>query len=283
MFDQSANLLATLGFSDIVQIGEGGTARVFKCVSSNGEVSAVKIFEPPYEADWMSRIRREATILSRLQHERVVKVFSPGLFNVGELVGLGMEYISGESLLSYCKLHEVNEEEAFLLLVKLCDGLLYVHAKNVVHRDLHAPNVMLRNGSLRDPVIVDFASARDFSLTDLRKGGEYQTFRPIGAMSHCAPEKWNRPHHVGPASDIFSVGVMMYKLLTRKSPFFADSYVDLYHKIRRGEYVPLNSYRLDLSADSVRLIEDIINPDLLWRISDAARVRERAEQILAKL
>jgi serine/threonine protein kinase len=86
-------------------------------------------------------------------------------------------------------------------------------------------------------VVLDFGLARDEASPD-----DYQTFRPVGAMSHCAPEKWLKPSKAGKASDIFSVGVMLYRLLTGENPFWADTYIALYEQIKTGKYKPLPSY-----------------------------------------
>jgi eukaryotic-like serine/threonine-protein kinase len=124
--------------------------------------------------------------------------------------------------------------------------------------------------------------ARDVSLEELKSNEKYyRTFRPIGAMSHCAPEKWMSPHDARPKSDLFSLGVMVYRNMTGESPFWGDSYIELFEKIKNGRHVPAIERNPEISPALNALIEDLIEPDILFRMRSAETLRSRCAQLLA--
>ena len=174
----------------------------------------------------------------------------------------------------------ISEKELLDVVIPLCSGLEHVHQLGVIHRDIHGGNVILKNSDFRKPVIVDFGTARDFSIRELEENEEYQTFQPIGAMSHRAPEKWMRPYAVGPESDVFSLGAMMYWCLSRQMPYRSEkSYLDLYRIIESGQHIPVRKLRQDVTEKTSQLIDAMIDPDLLTRVSTVAEVRKRAVAI----
>ena len=108
----------------------------------------------------------------------------------------------------------------------------------------------------------------------------YKTFRPIGAMSHCAPEKWLLPHEVGPESDVFSLGVLVYHATTDTYPFWEDTYVKLYEKIKNGIYRPAPSLKPTLSRAFANLIDGMMNSSQLFRVPSADEVIRLAQGVL---
>jgi len=169
---------------------------------------------------------------------------------------------------------------ALRLLRGIAEVLAYVHRSGVIHRDLHAPNILLEKGSLDSIKLADFGTARDYSIQDLSESDQYKTFRPIGAMGHCAPEKWVNPHHAGPESDIFSLGVMFFHATTGQYPFWQDSYVSLYESIIRGKpRASLESIE-GLSGKFCTLLDAMMNPSQIFRIATAEDVIAECNEIL---
>lgn len=282
MVKEHNDALRSAGYDNIQLIGEGGSADVYKFPEADGTFKALKVFKKPYEHNWCERIKAECSILSRLDHEGVAKVYLPGVIEVREFLVLKMEYIYGVSLKEHAARVIFSEQEALDFLLKLSDGLSHVHSKEIIHRDIHAGNIILRDCQLTDPVIVDFSLARDYSLPELQRHEEYHTFRPIGAMSHCAPEKWLNPHTAGKASDIFSVGVMVFLLICGKRPYYGETYLNLYNKILSGQHPSVDVYRRDISEGFCELVNDMINPDLVRRVLSAERLKTRISDIIER-
>lgn len=254
---------------ELTELIDGGASGwVFKAKQLKGnQTVALKVLRQPYEDRWLERFARESNVLSKLSHQRVVKVLGDGVFELGDFKAFAMEFVEGISLKTYLEEQFLTEHEALHFILKLAPGIQHVHSKGIVHRDLHRGNVMLRGGTLTDPVIVDFGTARDVTLNQI---GDYQTFWPIGAMTHCAPEKWMDPHNATATSDIFSLGVLIYHAITGAFPYWEDTYIKLYEKIKSGKHKQIRTLRPNISVAFNNLVESTINPDGLVRISDAS-------------
>ena len=262
-------------------MGEGGTAQVFRVLDSKETHLAIKIFKRPFEARWLRRLRTEYDILSKLNHANIVKVYSGGLIEFSANVALVMQFIKGMTLRQYCTTSNLSELQALSLLISVCDGLTHAHDLRVIHRDIHAGNIILQDANLATPIIVDFGTARDFSIQQLEDHEEYQTFQPIGAMSHRAPEKWVSPYEVGPESDVFSLGVMIYRCLTGRMPYRSErSYWDLYRVIESGQHRSVRQIRKEITLQTSNLIDMMIDPDRLNRVPSAEEVKNRCVKIL---
>ena len=195
-------------------LGGGGWGQVFRiALPQSNTPAAMKVLKPPYLKKWSDRFLGEVRILRKfLNHKGVLNIVK----DIEEVYGLKfffMELIDGFPLSDVTV--PIQPRLAFNFTKEILQILSDVHAEGVVHRNLHLGNIVISPERL---VILDFGLARD----EL-KANEYKTFRPVGAMSHCAPEKWIEPESAGPASDVFSVGVMFYRLLTGKHPFWANT------------------------------------------------------------
>lgn len=193
-------------------LGKGGMGVVYKATDpAIGRTVAIKTITSGLcdDADFLRRFYREAQSTGKLQHQNIVIVHE-----LGDQDGtpfLVMEYLEGESLQSI-----INARRALPLLEKLhyitqaCDGLHYAHQRNIVHRDIKPANLMvLRDGVLK---IVDFGIARieDDNVT--------RTGQVVGTIQYMSPEQINGGT-VDCRSDVFSLGVVLYQLLTFSLPF----------------------------------------------------------------
>ena len=209
-------------------LGGGGWGVVFEATRErDNRRLALKLLKPPYTDEWKTHFLREVAILKALTGtQRVISVEEDPI-EVDNLLCLPMTFVEGRPLSEL--ILPCNTHHALLLTCDILSALAVVHDKQIVHRDLHLGNVMLcPNG---DVFILDFGLARLETVSC-----DSQTFRPVGAMSHCAPEKWTNPSGAGPVSDVYSVGVMLYRMLTGRNPFWADTYIELYETIKKGIY-----------------------------------------------
>ncbi|HVS12842.1 MAG TPA: serine/threonine-protein kinase [Thermoanaerobaculia bacterium] len=220
VLDGAPPLSSSLGpYRLLERVGSGATATVFRARhSKTGDQVAVKVLLERYQRaeSAAARFRREAEVVSRLEHASVVRLIGHG--ETADLLYLVMEYIEGPDLEEVlaksgaCPLHEVRR-----WISDVASALDYAHGLGVVHRDLKPSNVMLRGGG-RDQrptaVLTDFGLAR---MLDAET--ELTAAQAIGTAYYMSPEQIRFPAEVGPASDIYGLGAMTHHLLAGAPPF----------------------------------------------------------------
>ncbi len=175
---------------------------------------AIKVLLPPSgdAPDWSDRFRREAQAMARLKHPGIVTVFDYG--QGGELAWLVLEHVEGTDLRTLIEEGNLTPAEALGLVRPICDALQFAHDRGVVHRDIKPENVLLDvEGNVK---LVDFGLAK---LTDA--SSEHRLTRSgqaMGTPRYMAPEQLERPLEVDHRADIFSLGVVLYELLTGQVP-----------------------------------------------------------------
>ena len=202
-------------------LGAGGMGRVYKSRQPNlDRVVALKVLPPEFARDpaWVERFTREARALARLNHPHIVQVYDVGQTSaapgVPALCWLIMEYVDGVTLRQVQRTGGLSAREALALVPKLCDALQYAHEKGVLHRDIKPENILLDSaGSVK---------VADFGLAKL--GGPNaspaltMTGARLGTAAYMAPEQIESPQDVDHRADIYSLGVVLYELLTGGLP-----------------------------------------------------------------
>ena len=202
----------------IKRLGQGGMGSVFLAEDTQlGRKVALKVphFGPDEGPEARERFFREARTAATLDHPYLCPVY-----DVGEIDGrlyLTMAFIEGKSLAESLKGQGMPTKQVAALVGKLALALQQAHAKGVVHRDLKPANVMIKvDGTRREPVIVDFGLAlRDDGDSRMTKSGQV-----MGTLAYMSPEQvMGDLATIGPPSDIFALGVILYELLTGRVPF----------------------------------------------------------------
>ena len=200
------------------RLGEGGMGSVYLAEDTTlGRPVALKIplFGAEESAEGRERFYREARAAATLDHPYLCPVY-----DVGEIDGklyLTMAYIEGKSLAESLRGEGLPPRQVAALVGKLALALEAAHARGVIHRDLKPANVMIKaSGQRREPVIVDFGLARrdDADAVRVTKTGQV-----MGTLGYMAPEQVRGDKAIGPACDIYALGVMLYELLTGRLPF----------------------------------------------------------------
>jgi serine/threonine-protein kinase len=227
----------TIGKYRIVgQLGRGGAGVVYKAVDETLHRDvAVKTLNPDLaNTEVMSRFRAEATILARLNHPQIATIYE--LFRADGDLLMVMEFVRGESL---DKLSErvgaIAPERAAYVIDQILSALEHAHRGGVVHRDVKPANVMVTDeGSIK---IMDFGIARVL-------GAEQKTvdFRLMGTPAYMSPEQV-LGEEVDGRSDLYSVGVLFYRLLTGALPFAADTALGMLQRQIRDTPIPLCAHR----------------------------------------
>ena len=186
-----------------------------------------------------SRFFREAETAGRLNHPNIVTIY-----DVGEERGLAyiaMEYLKGRHLSDYAKSNNLMEPRKVLEIVgRTADALGFAHKQQVVHRDIKPANLMY------DPS-TDILKITDFGIARLSGAGSTRTGIVLGTPSFMSPEQLEGRTVTG-HSDLFSLGVSLFQLLTGQLPFTADSMTGLMQQIAEAPHPPLRAFRPDLPA-----------------------------------
>lgn len=228
------------------KLGSGGMGAVYRARDQLlGRTVAVKVIHSHALSPVLrERFLREAQAVARLDHPHVVKIFDVG----GESHDwegspyLALEYVRGGTLTQRLAKQPLEPREAARLVRLLARAMAHAHERGVVHRDLKPDNVLLAppvdepalNTALGCPKISDFGLARQIDV-------ECRLTRPgavMGTPAFMAPEQAEGQEDVGPPTDVWALGVILYRMLTGKLPFESASVVDLLHKIRWEVPVP---------------------------------------------
>ncbi|HMY16988.1 MAG TPA: protein kinase [Polyangium sp.] len=213
-------------FQILQKIGSGGMGSVYKAAQpAMNRMVAVKILHPKLanRKDLVSRFRREARAMSHLTHPNTVKVLLYGELEDGSLY-IVMEYLEGKNLnQSVRKEGPMAAERAVPIMIQVCGALQEAHSQGIVHRDLKPENIFLStNGGLRDfPKVLDFGLAK-VTERELRPGSVMLTQEGMvfGTPEFMSPEQ-AQGKTLDARSDIYSLAVILYEMLTGKLPFDA--------------------------------------------------------------
>lgn len=200
---------------EIIQfVGRGGMGAVYKVRQKNlDRVVALKVFlHRDDDPEFAARFQREARALARLNHPNIVTVHDFGVReNAHYLI---MEFIDGLNLRQLCAEERLSPDMALQMVPQLCDALQYAHDNGVIHRDIKPENLLLdTNGRIN---IADFGLAK---MTGPDNNGTLtRTQQVMGTLNYMAPEQRERPTEVDHRADIYSLGVVIYEMLTGELP-----------------------------------------------------------------
>lgn len=213
------------GYRLLKQIGEGGMGQVFlgeRIGGSFRQKVAIKLMHRSQRPsrDALQRFRAERQILASLNHPNIARLLDGGTLASGAPY-LVMEYIEGERLDHWCQRHALDVRERLALFLKVCDAVQTAHQALIVHRDLKPSNILVTASG--EPKLLDFGIAKVLnadwfahSLAQTRTGAMPMT------LAYASPEQV-RGASVGTASDVFSLGVVLYELLTGSLPYRVPS------------------------------------------------------------
>ena len=214
-----------IGKYDVLDVlGRGGMGIVYKAVDPGiGRTVAIKMTTGAIVGDpeMLKRFNREAQSVGNLQHPNIVTVYDLGVEEGNPY--LVMELLDGESLESLVRTRRsISLEEKLDIIIQICNGIQYAHQRNVMHRDIKPANIMiLKDGTAK---IVDFGIART-GMTKLTRPGQL-----VGSFQYMSPEQINTTN-VDSRTDIFSIGVLLFELITGKLPFEGKDTGDMLMKI----------------------------------------------------
>jgi serine/threonine protein kinase len=269
--------VAIEGYDNLEQIGVGGMAAVYKARKvSIDKTVAIKVLFPylATDASFIERFQREAKAAASIQHENIVNVI-----DYGESEGaffIVMEYYQGSTLEDLMKSRPgIPLDIAVQIVLEVAYGLEAAHALDIVHRDIKPSNVIFTNqGGIK---IADFGLAKKSdSMTMITQQGKV-----IGTPAYMSPEQAaGRP--VGPASDIFSLGVVAYELFGRCKPFEGKSYSDVLEKIQTYEPPSVTTSNPLIEPDFARIVGRMLEKSDRDRYLNASMLIDDIESAMEK-
>ena len=250
------------------KLGEGGMATIYRAWDSHLEREvAVKMLRPQYgsDADFVARFRQEARSAGSLSHPNIVSVHDFG--TDADTQFIVMELVEGRDLASILRERgKLWISESVLIAEQVAAGLEAAHRRGIVHRDVKPGNILLTDdGHVR---VADFGIARAASEAGLTTTGT-----TLGSVHYFSPEQ-ARGQDVTPASDVYSLGIVLYEMLTGRRPFEADSSAGVALMRLTEDPVPPSVHEPSLPRDLVWLVMRALQRDPKARFPNGGAFRE---------
>jgi serine/threonine-protein kinase len=216
------------------EIGRGGMGVVYRARQrSLGRTVALKVLRPGelFFGDAIRRFRNEAQSLARLRHRHIVSIHEVG--ESGGQVFYTMDLVEGTSLAELIRRKEMTPTRTVKLLRQVASAITYAHSQGIIHRDLKPANILV--DAAGDAYVVDFGLARDAAV----KGDLTATGHLLGTPAYMSPEQARGDSaRIGEATDIYSLGAVLYECLTARAPFAGRSLADLIHAVIHEDPAP---------------------------------------------
>jgi eukaryotic-like serine/threonine-protein kinase len=231
----------------ISELGSGGMGAVWLAERADGQFKrkvALKLPRLAWVKGLADRMARERDILAKLEHPNIARLYDAGLDAMGRPY-LALEYVEGQPIDVYCRERGLGVKDRLPLLLQVCSAVAYAHSRLVVHRDLKPSNILVTaDGQVR---LLDFGIAK---LMEGDSAAETQLTQLAGralTLDYASPEQI-KGEPIGTASDVFSLGVVAYELLTGARPY----------KLKRGSAAELEE--AIATADPLRASEAATDP-----------------------
>jgi eukaryotic-like serine/threonine-protein kinase len=255
------------------KIGSGGMADVYLAVDESlGRQVAIKILSDRYASDagFVERFRREASAAASLNHPNIVAVYDRG-----EAEGtyyIAMEFLDGPTLKDeITRRAPLPEAEAIGYATQALDALDFAHRRGVIHRDVKPHNmVMTEDGRLK---VTDFGIARAGNAQQMTEVGSI-----VGTAQYLSPEQ-ARGHAVGPQSDLYSMGIVLYEMLTGELPFTGGSAVEIAMKQVSDTPPPLHEQNRLVSPAMEQVVMRALAKDPALRYPSARAMADELRRV----
>jgi eukaryotic-like serine/threonine-protein kinase len=254
-------------------LGEGAMGEVYRATDTQtGQEVAVKVITQKlaFDEDMLARFRREGESLRHLRHANIVAFVD--MFAIGKQQAIVMEYVPGGSLHSLVKRGALPIHHAVRIALELSDALAQAHHINIIHRDLKPENVLMSEEGR--PKLTDFGVARLLSETQRLTG----TGTQVGTPYYMCPEAWEGKK-LDEQSDIWSLGVVLFEMITGKVPFTGDTLVAVMNRVLTTPPPDLRTLRPDVPPALVKIIQRMLTRDKAKRYASMREVALDLERV----
>jgi serine/threonine protein kinase/tetratricopeptide (TPR) repeat protein len=261
----------------IEKIGAGGMGEVYLAEDTNLKRQVALKFLPPHlcqDEDCRARFKREAQAAAKLNHPNIVTIYE-----VSEYQGrscIVMQYVEGKSLKDIIKEKELPVDQIIDLAIQICEGLSKAHEEGVIHRDIKPSNILISSDGR--PKLLDFGLAAIKGYTHITRTGS-----TLGTVGYMSPEQ-AEGKSVDERSDLFSLGIILYEMISGRPPFRGDTEGAVLKSILNDTREPLVRYKADVPDELQRIVDEALDKDLETRyqtasglVADLKRLKKASE------
>ena len=248
------------------KLGEGGMGVVYKAQDLKLDRHVALKFLPQhltYNDEAKKRFVHEAKTASALDHPNICTIYEIDETPDGQMF-IAMAFYEGKNLRELLRTDAIETEMALDIVSQIVTGLSKAHEKDIVHRDIKPENILLTTEGVAK--IVDFGLAKLEGLTKMTRTGA-----TVGTVAYMSPEQV-RSEKVGHRSDIWSVGVVLYELLTGERPFPGDHEAAVIYRITNEEPLPLANHRTYLPEGIQKIIDKKELEPYVYKVEGSLKV-----------
>lgn len=258
------------------ELGRGAMGVVYKARQKDlDRLVALKMILAGSHAgeDQRGRFLTEAKAVASLQHPNIVQIYEIGEHEDKPFFSL--EFVEGDTLDERIRENAITAHQAASLIATMARAMSYAHERGIVHRDLKPANVLLTQEG--EPKITDFGLAKQMEDSS----GQTQSGAIMGTPSFMSPEQaLGQTKEIGPCSDVYALGAMIYDMLTGRPPFRASSVLDTLEQVRRQEPAPPRQFQSTIPVDLETICLKCLRKDPRQRYDSAMALAEDVERYL---
>src|ERR1700704_2507591 len=269
------------------KLGVGGQGTVYKATDTKlGRTVVVKVLPPELTAREanLKRFEREARLASSLDHPNICTIFD--LDEVDGVHFIAMQYVEGKNVRQLVGGHPLELKSSLLIAIQVADALAVAHSRGIIHRDIKSGNVMVTPAG--QAKVLDFGLAKLLDDEEAGASGIHRTELtevgvPYGTATYAAPEQ-ARGDRVDKRADIFSMGVLLYEMLTGTWPFRGKSTIDVRHAVLYDTPKPIAELRRDpLPPRLQQILDRAMSKDPRDRYQKMEEMRDEVRHALEEI
>ncbi len=266
---------APAGYEVLGQLGKGGMGIVYKArhIPLNRIVAIKMILGGKHASpETLSRFRQEAEAAAHLTHPNIVSVYE-----VGEYQGMpyfSLEYVDGLAMSALLSEASLSSKRSAELMEQVSRAVHYSHQQGVIHRDLKPSNILItRDG---DPKVADFGLAKRLDDEDQ---DQTRTGQILGTPGFMAPEQARGEKLIGPRTDVYALGAILYNMLTGRAPFVAPTPIETIQQVVSEDPVPPSRLQSNLDRDLETICLKCLDKEPNRRYANAADLADELQRV----